>query len=59
MMEWNSRSEKGFGSLKSGIHGRRPVKRILGGAGIRQGTENMGNGRKESAIEVEHAKESL
>jgi hypothetical protein len=35
------------------------VKRMLGGTGISERTENMSNGRKKSAIEVEHAKESL
>jgi hypothetical protein len=52
MMEWDSRSQKGFGSVKSGVHGRSPLKRVLGGTGISEWTENMSNGRKESAIEV-------
>jgi hypothetical protein len=32
---------------------------MLGGTSIRQWVENMGNGRKKPAIEVEHVKESL
>jgi hypothetical protein len=32
---------------------------MLGGAGISEGAENMGNARKESAVEIKHAKESL
>jgi hypothetical protein len=52
MMEWDSRSQKGFGSVKGRVHGRGPLKRMLGGTGISERTENMSNGRKKSEIEV-------
>jgi hypothetical protein len=38
MMEWNSRSQKGFCGLKGGIHGWGPLKRLLVGTGISERT---------------------
>ncbi len=35
------------------------MKRGLGGTSIGEGTKNIGNGRKEPAVKVDHAKESL
>jgi hypothetical protein len=52
MMEWDSRSQEGFGSVKGRVHVRSPMKRMLGGTGISERTENVSNGRKKSAIEV-------
>jgi hypothetical protein len=55
MMEWNSRSQKGFCSLKGGIHGWGPLKRLLVGTGISERTQDMSNAWQETAIEIEHA----
>jgi hypothetical protein len=59
VMEWNSRSQKGFGSLEGRSHDWGPKKRMLGGTGISERAENVSNARKEATVEIKHAEESL
>jgi hypothetical protein len=45
--------------MKGGIHRGGPLKRLLVRTGISEGTEDMGNAREETAIEIEHAQKTL